>query len=84
MDPVARKLAKLAPGEKITLKQVHRVGASASEAYVDSYGRNFNTFYAWCPGSSHSKVMALVYPKFLRIVISKSCQSASQHGMTES
>lgn len=33
------------------------------------YGQNLQTFYAWGPGSSHSKILLLVYPTFLRIVI---------------
>lgn len=33
------------------------------------YGRNYEAFYALSPGSSHSKIMVLIYPDFLRLVI---------------
>ncbi|KAK8081188.1 hypothetical protein PG997_009006 [Apiospora hydei] len=32
-------------------------------------GQNLHAFYAWSPGSAHSKILLLVYPAFLRIVI---------------
>lgn len=41
------------------LEQLHR----------RAYGSNYHAFYAWSSGSSHSKILALVYPGFLRIVI---------------
>lgn len=33
------------------------------------YGRNYEAFYALSSGSSHSKVLVLVYPEFLRLII---------------
>lgn len=37
--------------------------------YRSQYGKNYRAFYAKASGCAHSKVMALEYPGFLRIVV---------------
>ena len=54
---------------KLTGKQLEVVGPVAARQYKKLFGENLHAFYARSAGSSHSKVLALVYPDFLRIVI---------------
>ncbi|KAJ7870435.1 tyrosyl-DNA phosphodiesterase-domain-containing protein [Mycena leptocephala] len=44
---------------------------NAQAAYREEYGENFHAFYAPYMGSgcAHSKIMVLIYPDFLRVVI---------------
>ncbi|KAJ7686930.1 tyrosyl-DNA phosphodiesterase-domain-containing protein [Mycena rosella] len=47
-----------------------RVIAAAQENYQELYGRNFRAFYPRKnSGCMHSKLMVLIYPDFLRVVI---------------
>ncbi|KAI0968386.1 tyrosyl-DNA phosphodiesterase I [Xylaria arbuscula] len=46
------------------------------QLHSERYGQNIHTFYAWGRGSCHSKILLLVYPTFLRIVIT-SCNMMS-------
>lgn len=54
---------------KITKKQLQDLAPRLKQINYKQYGKNFHSFYAWSSGSSHSKILALVYPDFLRIVI---------------
>ncbi len=54
---------------KLTNKQFQSIKSQAADIYSQLYGKNIHAFYAWSPGSSHSKIMLLVYPTFLRLVI---------------
>lgn len=56
----------------LTQAQLYRLSPTLRKLHHEQYGRNCHAFYAWCPGVSHSKVMALVYPTFLRVVITSS------------
>ncbi|KAF7367003.1 Peptide hydrolase [Mycena sanguinolenta] len=47
-----------------------RVVECAQDGYRNTYGTNFHAFYAAMKsGCAHSKIMVLVYPDFLRVVI---------------
>ncbi|RYP19327.1 hypothetical protein DL765_003409 [Monosporascus sp. GIB2] len=72
MDPMIHEAcnqAGIAIKGKVTNKQLASVNANLGELYRALYGMNFHAFYAWSSGSSHSKILLLVYPGFLRIVI---------------
>lgn len=72
MDPIvpdACEEAGIAIRGKITRKQLDTMLPSLCQRNRDEYGLNYHAFYAWSSGSSHSKVLALVYPTFLRLVI---------------
>jgi tyrosyl-DNA phosphodiesterase-1 len=54
----------------LTKKGLQNISASFSRIQQQRFDyRNFHSFHAWSPGSSHSKILLLVYPTFLRIVI---------------
>ncbi|KAH8160158.1 hypothetical protein CIB48_g8086 [Xylaria polymorpha] len=55
--------------EKTSRKQLDSLRPILQQLHSQKYGQNINTFYAWGPGSCHSKILLLVYPTFLRIVI---------------
>jgi tyrosyl-DNA phosphodiesterase-1 len=55
--------------KKLSNKQLQSIVSTLRQAYNMQYGKNYQAFYAWSPGSSHSKILALVYPDFLRLVI---------------
>lgn len=61
--------AGVAIGEKLTKKQLETIGPTLQQLHHRRYGKNCHAFYAWASGSSHSKILVLVYPNFLRIVI---------------
>jgi hypothetical protein len=69
MVPVACEQAGLTIKGKLTRKQLETISPSLSQLHKDQYGQNYHTFYAWSSGSSHSKVLVLGYPTFLRLVI---------------
>ncbi|KAK8119694.1 ubiquitin interaction domain-containing protein [Apiospora kogelbergensis] len=49
------------------LEDLHRTSQQSSD---ESSGHtNIHAFYAWSAGCSHSKILLLVYPTFLRIVV---------------
>jgi len=54
---------------KLTKAQLGSLTSQLGELNRQEYGKNYHSFYAWSSGSSHSKIMLLVYPTFLRIVI---------------
>ncbi|TGJ84554.1 hypothetical protein E0Z10_g4208 [Xylaria hypoxylon] len=62
--------------EKISRKQLDIIRPALQQLHRQRYGQNLQTFYAWGPGSCHSKILLLVYPTFLRIVIT-SCNMMS-------
>ena len=54
---------------KLSKQQLQTVGPTLSQLYSIQYGKNYHAFYAWSSGSSHSKILVLVYADFLRLVI---------------
>ncbi|KAI0475335.1 tyrosyl-DNA phosphodiesterase-domain-containing protein [Xylariaceae sp. FL0804] len=54
---------------KVTRKQLDLLRPALAELHRQSYGKNLHAFNAWSPGSSHSKILLLVYGGFLRLVI---------------
>ncbi|KAI8948632.1 tyrosyl-DNA phosphodiesterase I [Xylaria longipes] len=65
----ASTLAGVKFQEKISRKQLDSLQPILQQLHSQRYGQNIHTFYAWGPGSCHSKILLLVYPAFLRIVI---------------
>ncbi|KAE9366087.1 phospholipase D/nuclease [Stipitochalara longipes BDJ] len=55
--------------KKLSNKQLQSIVSNLRRVYSEQYGKNYHAFYAWSPGSSHSKILVLVYPDFLRLVI---------------
>ncbi|KAI1108155.1 tyrosyl-DNA phosphodiesterase I [Nemania sp. NC0429] len=55
--------------EKVSRKQLDILRPALQQLHSQRYGQNIRTFYAWGSGSCHSKILLLVYPTFLRIVI---------------
>ncbi|KAI0813703.1 tyrosyl-DNA phosphodiesterase I [Xylaria sp. FL0064] len=54
---------------KMSRKQLDSLRPALQQLHIQRYGQNIHTFYAWGSGSCHSKILLLVYPNFLRIVI---------------
>ncbi|KAI1197425.1 tyrosyl-DNA phosphodiesterase I [Nemania serpens] len=54
---------------KVSRKQLDSLRPVLQQLHSQKYGQNLRTFYTWGSGSCHSKVLLLVYPTFLRIVI---------------
>ncbi|KAI0551530.1 tyrosyl-DNA phosphodiesterase I [Xylaria curta] len=65
----ASTMAGLKVQEKVTRKRLDSLRPILQDLHRQKYGQNMHTFYAWGPGSCHSKILLLVYPTFLRIVI---------------
>ncbi|KAK0107893.1 hypothetical protein ONS96_003680 [Cadophora gregata f. sp. sojae] len=55
--------------DKVTKKTMPIIEPRLQKLYSKRYGVNYHAFYAWSSGSSHSKILVLVYPDFLRVVI---------------
>lgn len=51
------------------LEDLHRTATSQQSSDDSSVHTNIHAFYTWSAGCSHSKILLLVYPTFLRIVI---------------
>lgn len=69
MLPEACRKSDVPPRDKISKKQLQDLRPQLEQLHHQKYGVNYHAFYAWSSGSSHSKILALVYPGFLRIVI---------------
>ncbi|KAI1259621.1 phospholipase D/nuclease [Xylariaceae sp. FL1019] len=73
MDPMVMRASQEAGipfKEKVTRKDLDIIRGNLQRLHGDASGRkNLHTFYAWCSGSAHTKALLLVYPDFLRIVI---------------
>lgn len=54
---------------RVTKKQLEQITPTLKDMHRTTYGQNYHAFYAFSSGSSHSKVLVLVYPNFLRLVI---------------
>lgn len=65
----ACSLAGIRFQEKVSRKQLDSLRPVLQRLHNQKYGKNIRTFYAWGSGSCHSKVLLLVYPTFMRIVI---------------
>ncbi|KAI0427476.1 tyrosyl-DNA phosphodiesterase I [Xylaria sp. FL1042] len=61
---------------KVSRKQLDSLRPALQQLHNQKYGQNIHTFYAWGSRSCHSKILLLVYPTFLRIVIT-SCNMMS-------
>lgn len=55
--------------DKLSNKQLQNIIPKLRHMYRETLGKNYHAFYAWSPGSSHSKILVLMYPDFLRLVI---------------
>jgi hypothetical protein len=55
--------------EKLSRKDLQSITPNLYQLYRERYGRNYHSFYAWSSGSSHTKMLVLVYSNFLRLVI---------------
>lgn len=64
MDPLNPK-----QGFKLNKAETQQITFDMNRVYKARYGNNYNAFYGWCGGSSHTKLMLLVYKGFMRIVI---------------
>jgi tyrosyl-DNA phosphodiesterase-1 len=72
MDPMVELVCNTAGMTikgKLTKTQLESMRSDLNQFNSRKYGKNFHAFYALSPGSSHSKILLLVYPDFLRIVI---------------
>ena len=72
MDPIVSEHASrsgVIMKDKMTGKQWQSIESDMPQLNRKINGQNFHSFYALASGSSHSKILALVYPDFLRIVI---------------
>lgn len=69
MLPEACQKSRVSVREKITKKQLQELRPQLEQLHRHEYGTNYHAFYPWSSGSSHSKILALVYPEFLRIAI---------------
>lgn len=67
--PEACRKGGVALRDKISKAQLQGIRPQLEQLHRLEYGANYHAFYAWSSGSSHSKILALVYPGFLRIVI---------------
>ncbi|KAI3331033.1 tyrosyl-DNA phosphodiesterase I [Ustulina deusta] len=72
----ASVLAGIKVRERMSRKQLDSLRPTLQQLHSQKYGQNLQTFYAWGSGSCHSKILLLVYPTFLRIVIT-SCNMMS-------
>ncbi|TVY86325.1 Tyrosyl-DNA phosphodiesterase, partial [Lachnellula willkommii] len=55
--------------DSLSKRQLQSITSNLRNLYSQKYGKNYHAFYAWSSASSHSKILVLVYPGFLRIVI---------------
>ncbi len=72
IDPMVQEAchqAGISFKDKLTNKQLQSISSNLRQLYSNRYGKNYHAFYAWSSGSSHSKILILVYPEFLRLVI---------------
>ena len=75
MDPELRTAvarAQVTMKGKISSKNLDTCKPILRSIYKQKYGTNYHAFYPYCGGSAHSKIMCLVYPDFMRIVITSS------------
>ncbi|KAK9897498.1 phospholipase D/nuclease [Cystobasidium minutum MCA 4210] len=54
---------------KISSKQLDKLRAPMNDVYRQIYGENFHPFFPRCQGCAHSKILLLIYPTYLRLVI---------------
>lgn len=69
MVEVACQQSNIPFKDKLGKKQLQSITPNLQQLYAKHYGQNYHAFYAWARGSSHSKILLLVYPEFLRVVI---------------
>ncbi|KAJ7758335.1 tyrosyl-DNA phosphodiesterase-domain-containing protein [Mycena metata] len=70
MDGLGKQFADFTKKRPKSLEEFERVVKKAQEGYRNMYGENFHAFYPFMRnGCAHTKMMALVYPDFLRVVI---------------
>ncbi|PSR94177.1 tyrosyl-DNA phosphodiesterase-domain-containing protein [Coniella lustricola] len=61
--------AGFSTSDKVSKKQLETLRPILQQMHHQRYGKNCHAFYAWASGSAHSKILILVYPTFLRLVI---------------
>lgn len=54
---------------KFNKTQLEQVKPALRRIYKKDVGINYHAFYPHCSGAAHSKILVLVYPTFLRLVI---------------
>jgi tyrosyl-DNA phosphodiesterase 1 len=75
LDPMVSKACHQAgisfkdKDKKLSNKELQSIVPNLCQLSRELFGKNYHPFYAWSPGSSHSKLLLLVYPGFLRLVI---------------
>lgn len=71
MDPLMGDACRRAglPLAKPKKANLEKLQTHLEKVYQEMYGSNYRPFYPWCNGSAHTKLLALVYPNFLRIVV---------------
>ncbi|TVY17826.1 Tyrosyl-DNA phosphodiesterase 1 [Lachnellula arida] len=55
--------------DSLSKRQLQSITSNLRNLYSQKYGKNYHAFYAWSSALSHSKILVLIYPGFLRIVI---------------
>ncbi|KAJ7291566.1 tyrosyl-DNA phosphodiesterase-domain-containing protein [Mycena rebaudengoi] len=70
LDTEGKEFAHSGPRLPDARKEFDRVVRCAREGYQQKYGENFHAVYPYMTGGcAHSKLMVLIYPGFLRLVI---------------
>ncbi|KAJ7023575.1 tyrosyl-DNA phosphodiesterase-domain-containing protein [Mycena alexandri] len=70
MDGLGKEFAGLETKRPKSFEEFERVVKCAQKGYRKMYGENFHAFYPFMRnGCAHTKMMVLVYPDFLRVVI---------------
>ncbi|KAK8052577.1 hypothetical protein PG993_003962, partial [Apiospora rasikravindrae] len=69
LQSAASRAGVLLTEGKLTKKTLDALRPHLADLHKTHSGKNIHAFYAWSSGSSHSKILLLVYPAFLRIVI---------------
>jgi tyrosyl-DNA phosphodiesterase-1 len=77
-----KQLAKMRPYMNTVYRQLYGVSAFLSSSHfffcpiptdlcekMNHAGENFHIFFPQCQGCAHSKILLLIYPTFLRLVI---------------
>ncbi|KAJ7664871.1 tyrosyl-DNA phosphodiesterase-domain-containing protein [Mycena rosella] len=69
-DGVGKEFANMKTPGPISTTEQKRIIKIAHAKYSELYGRNFHAFYPEKSGNcAHSKIMILIYPDFLRLII---------------
>lgn len=72
VDPMTEEACQRAGvlfSSKLSNKNLQLVTPVLRDMYHQQHGKNYHAFYAFSPGSSHTKILVLMYSDFLRLVI---------------